>query len=62
MVLDENAEALRRSWCLFEVFQTCKLIAERSHYDGLLMCTPAGYRAVWRFGVLCLPDSLPSVS
>jgi len=42
MVLDENAEALRRSWCLFEVFQNCKLTAERSDYEGLLMCTPAG--------------------
>ncbi|CAE7657492.1 unnamed protein product, partial [Symbiodinium pilosum] len=42
MVLDENAEALRRSWCLFEVFQTCKLTAERGDFEGLLMCTPSG--------------------
>jgi len=42
MVLDSNAEPLRRSWCLFEVFQTCKLTAQRSDYGGLLMCTTSG--------------------
>ena len=42
MILDANAEPLRRSWCLFEVFQTCKLTAERSDFEGLLMCTPSG--------------------
>ncbi|CAE7328116.1 unnamed protein product, partial [Symbiodinium pilosum] len=42
MILDENAQALRRSWCLFEVFQTFRLSAERRDHEGLLMCTPAG--------------------
>lgn len=43
MVLDENAEPLKRSWCLFEILQTCKLTCQRGDaFDGLLFCAPTG--------------------
>jgi len=44
MVLDASAEPLKRSWCLFEVFQTCCLTSSRSRdqFSGLLLCTPQG--------------------
>ncbi|CAJ1377348.1 unnamed protein product, partial [Effrenium voratum] len=44
MVLDQNCEPLRRSWCLFELLQTHFVSdsSERVGYQGLLLCTPAG--------------------
>mmetsp|Transcript_16834 Transcript_16834/g.29597 ORF Transcript_16834/g.29597 Transcript_16834/m.29597 type:complete len:1262 (-) Transcript_16834:104-3889(-) len=44
MVLDASAEPLTRSWCLFEVFQTCLITSSgsREDFSGLLLCTPQG--------------------
>eukprot|EP00930_Biecheleria_cincta_P023629 TRINITY_DN17041_c0_g2_i1.p1 TRINITY_DN17041_c0_g2~~TRINITY_DN17041_c0_g2_i1.p1 ORF type:complete len:1220 (-),score=161.77 TRINITY_DN17041_c0_g2_i1:138-3770(-) len=43
MVLDEHAHPLKRSWCLFEILQTCKLTCQRGDaFDGLLFCAPTG--------------------
>lgn len=42
MVLDHTIMPFQRSWCLFEVFQTCVLKAERVDFTGLLLCTPTG--------------------
>lgn len=33
MVMDQNAWPLTRSWCLFEVFQTCLLTMQRDRED-----------------------------
>ena len=42
MVLDDQAQPLRRAWCLFEILQT-QLSAERgSSFQGLLFCTSSG--------------------
>mmetsp|Transcript_33003 Transcript_33003/g.108345 ORF Transcript_33003/g.108345 Transcript_33003/m.108345 type:complete len:1174 (+) Transcript_33003:48-3569(+) len=43
MVLDERAEPLQRSWCLFELLQTFRLIKERGEdFNGLSLCTASG--------------------
>jgi len=44
MVLDHKALPLTRSWCLFEVLQTYRLLHEgsQSDFEGLLYCTTAG--------------------
>jgi len=42
MLLDEEAQALSRVWCLFEVLQTCLLSQRRPNFQGLLLCTPSG--------------------
>eukprot|EP00435_Cladocopium_sp_Y103_P075834 s332_g66.t1 len=42
MLLDEEAKALSRAWCLFEVLQTCLLSQRRPNFQGLLLCTPSG--------------------
>lgn len=44
MVLDELAMPLTCSWCLFEVYQTCKITSQRGpdEFAGLMLCTPTG--------------------
>ncbi|CAK9043669.1 unnamed protein product [Durusdinium trenchii] len=43
MVLDEQAQPLRRAWCLFEILQTQLRSADRgSSFQGLLLCTSSG--------------------
>jgi len=43
MVLDEKAEPLQRSWCLFELLQTFRLSQERGEdFNGLSLCTASG--------------------
>ncbi|CAL1139956.1 unnamed protein product [Cladocopium goreaui] len=42
MLLDEEAKALSRAWCLFEVLQTCLLSQRIPTFQGLLLCTPSG--------------------
>jgi len=42
MVLDNMAQPLTRSWCLFEVCQTCLLAERTTTFQGLFLCTPNG--------------------
>eukprot|EP00931_Biecheleriopsis_adriatica_P117562 TRINITY_DN93061_c0_g1_i1.p1 TRINITY_DN93061_c0_g1~~TRINITY_DN93061_c0_g1_i1.p1 ORF type:complete len:1481 (+),score=220.36 TRINITY_DN93061_c0_g1_i1:231-4445(+) len=42
MIVDEDAMALTRAWCLFEVLQTSILKSNRQDFEGLLLCTPSG--------------------
>jgi len=43
MVLDKDALPLTRAWCLFEVLQTFRLLANNDyHFEGLLFCTDRG--------------------
>jgi len=43
LLLDDEAGCLTRSWCLFEVLQTCLLSQRRQEtFEGLLLCTPSG--------------------
>mmetsp|Transcript_41894 Transcript_41894/g.110516 ORF Transcript_41894/g.110516 Transcript_41894/m.110516 type:complete len:368 (-) Transcript_41894:86-1189(-) len=53
MVLDPQAEPLRRSWCLFEVLQTYLLLQDPSapEFEGLIFCTSSGVLDGQRDGV-----------
>lgn len=48
LLLDDEVGCLSRSWCLFEVLQTClrspgtTLDRSWSGFEGLLLCTPSG--------------------
>ncbi|CAE8686619.1 unnamed protein product [Polarella glacialis] len=42
MILDERAEPLTRSWCLFEFLQTVQLSEKMKDFQGLIFCHTSG--------------------
>ncbi|CAE8634016.1 unnamed protein product [Polarella glacialis] len=42
MILDEHAEPLTRSWCLFEFLQTVQLSEKMKDFQGLVFCHTSG--------------------